>query len=109
MLTLEASKPEIAVVDDQRGQPTWSRDLARQIVKLVDSGAPAGIYHGTSSGETTWFGLTREIYELLGADPERVSPTTTDAFPRPAPRPAFSVLGHQGWAVRRPDSDQGLA
>ncbi len=99
MLTLEASKPEIAVVDDQRGQPTWSRDLAGQIVALVDSGAPAGIYHGTSSGETTWFGLTREIYELIGADPDRVSPTTTDAFPRPAPRPAYSVLGHQGWAA----------
>ena len=74
MLALEASKPEIAVVDDQRGQPTWSRDLAAQIVKLIDFGAPAGIYHGTSSGETTWFGLTREIYELIGTDPDRVSP-----------------------------------
>ena len=99
MLTLEASKPQIAVVDDQRGQPTWSRDLARQIVALVESGAPAGIYHGTSSGETTWFGLTREIYRLVGADPERVTPTTTDKFPRPAPRPAYSVLGHDRWAT----------
>jgi dTDP-4-dehydrorhamnose reductase len=99
MLTLEASKPEIAVVDDQRGQPTWSRDLAGQIVKLLDSGAPAGIYHGTSSGETTWFGLAREIYRRVGADPNRVSPTTTDAFPRPAPRPAYSVLGHHGWSA----------
>ena len=98
MLTLEASKPQIAVVDDQRGQPTWSRDLARQIVALVESGAPAGIYHGTSSGETTWFGLTREIYRLIGADPQRVTPTTTDKFPRPAPRPAYSVLGHDRWA-----------
>jgi dTDP-4-dehydrorhamnose reductase len=99
MLALEASRPEISVVDDQRGQPTWSHDLARQILVLLESGAPAGIYHGTSSGQTTWFELTREIYRLLGADPERVRPTTTDAFPRPAPRPAYSVLGHDRWAV----------
>jgi dTDP-4-dehydrorhamnose reductase len=99
MLGLEAAKPTITVVDDQRGQPTWSRDLAAQIVALVDSHAPAGIYHGTSSGETTWFGFTREIYRLIGADPDRVEPTTTEAFPRPAPRPAYSVLGHEKWAA----------
>jgi dTDP-4-dehydrorhamnose reductase len=98
MLALEATRPEISVVDDQRGQPTWSRDLAAQIVALVDADAPAGAYHGTSSGETTWFGFTREIYRLIGADPERVRPTTTDQFPRPAPRPAYSVLGHGRWA-----------
>lgn len=98
MLTLEATRPELSVVDDQRGQPTWSRDLAEQIVALVDSGAAAGIYHGTSSGETTWFGFTREIFRLVGADPQRVQPTTTEAFPRPAPRPAYSVLGHERWA-----------
>jgi dTDP-4-dehydrorhamnose reductase len=98
MLALEATKSEISVVEDQRGQPTWSRDLARQIVALMGSDAPAGIYHGTSSGQTTWFGFTREIYRLIGANPERVHPTTTDAFPRPAPRPAYSVLGHDRWA-----------
>lgn len=98
MLSLESSRPEVAVVDDQRGQPTWSWDLARQIVALADSGAPAGTYHGTSSGETTWFGLTREIYRLIGADPQRVHATSTRAFPRPAPRPAYSVLGHDRWA-----------
>ena len=98
MLALEATQSEISVVDDQRGQPTWSRDLARQIVVLIDADAPPGIYHGTSSGETTWFGFTREIYRLIGADPQRVHPTTTDAFPRPAPRPAYSVLGHDRWA-----------
>ena len=98
MLALEATKPEISVVDDQRGQPTWSRDLARQILALIDSGAQAGIYHGTSSGEATWCDFTREIYRLSGADPERVHATTTDAFPRPAPRPAYSVLGHDRWA-----------
>ena len=99
MLSLEASKSEISVVDDQHGQPTWSRDLARQILALLDAAAPAGIYHGTSTGETTWFEFTREIYQLIGADPQRVHPTNTDAFPRPAPRPAFSVLGHDRWAT----------
>jgi dTDP-4-dehydrorhamnose reductase len=98
MLDLEASRPTVSVVDDQRGQPTWTRDLAEQIVSLVRIGAPAGIYHGTSSGQTTWFGLTREIYRLIGADLERVQATTTDQFPRPAPRPSYSVLGHDRWA-----------
>jgi len=98
MIRLERERDTLDVVDDQRGQPTWSRDVARQIVSLVDASAPAGSYHATSSGETTWFGLTRRIFELLGSDPERVRPTTTDRFPRPAPRPAYSVLGHSAWA-----------
>lgn len=97
MLRLEAERETVAVVDDQRGQPTWSRDLARQILRLVRADAPAGIYHGTSSGQTTWWSFTREIFRLIGADPERVAPTTTDQFPRPAARPANSVLGHRGW------------
>ena len=97
MLRLAGERETLAVVDDQRGQPTWSHDLAEQIVALVDAEAPAGIYHGTSSGETTWFDFTREIFRLAGLDPDRVQPTTTDKFPRPAPRPAYSVLGHERW------------
>jgi dTDP-4-dehydrorhamnose reductase len=97
MVRLEKEKETLDVVDDQRGQPTWSHDVAKQIVALVDAGGPAGIYHATSSGVTTWFGFTRRIFELLGADPERVRPTMTDRFPRPAPRPAYSVLGHEAW------------
>ncbi len=99
MLRLEATKNTLDVVDDQRGQPTWTRDLAEQILALVRSGAPAGIYHATSSGETTWCGLARAVFEQIGADPARVHPTTTDKFPRPAPRPAYSVLGHKAWAA----------
>lgn len=99
MLNLEKSKDTISVVDDQIGQPTWANDLVKQIVKLVDAELPAGNYHGTSGGETSWFGLTRRIYELIGADPNRVLPTTTDQFPRPAPRPAYSVLGHGKWSA----------
>lgn len=97
MLSLASQRDTLSVVDDQRGQPTWSRDLAKQIVALMAAEAPGGVYHGTSSGETTWFDFTREIFRLAGLDPQRVQPTTTDKFPRPAPRPAYSVLGHQRW------------
>jgi dTDP-4-dehydrorhamnose reductase len=97
MIGLEGQRETLDVVDDQRGQPTWSLDLARQIAALVRADAPAGTYHGTSTGETTWCGLARAVFEELGADPARVRPTSTDRFPRPAPRPAYSVLGHDRW------------
>ncbi len=97
MRRLEAERETVSVVDDQTGQPTWTADLAAQIVAMVDADAPAGTYHGTASGSTTWHGLARLVFELAGADPARVLPTTTAAFPRPAPRPAWSVLGHDGW------------
>lgn len=97
MVKLAGSHPEITVVNDQLGQPTYTRDLAAQIVKLVDADAPAGIYHGTNSGTATWFDFAREIFRLSGNDPERVQPTDSAAFKRPAARPAFSVLGHDAW------------
>jgi dTDP-4-dehydrorhamnose reductase len=98
VLRLVSEHDELAIVDDQTGQPTWTRDLARRIVELVDACAPAGIYHGTNVGSTTWYGLARRILELTGEDPRRVRPTTTEEFPRPARRPALSVLGQAGWA-----------
>jgi len=94
---LAAERDTVSVVDDQRGQPTWTVDLADAIVRLVEAEAPFGTYHGTSSGETTWFGFTQEIFRLLGHDPARVLSTTSEAFLRPAPRPAYSVLGHDAW------------
>ena len=103
MIKLEGLKDTLDVVDDQRGQPTWSADLAGLLYDLgrgaLAGTAPAGVYHGTSSGETTWYGLTREIFRLLGTDPDRVRPTTSEAFVRPAPRPAYSVLGHDRFAA----------
>jgi dTDP-4-dehydrorhamnose reductase len=97
MTRLEGERDTVSVVDDQRGSPTWSADLAGGLVELGRSRAPAGVYHCTNTGDTTWFGLTRAIFEELGADPSRVQPTTTDAFPRPAPRPAYSVLSDAAW------------
>jgi dTDP-4-dehydrorhamnose reductase len=98
MIRLERERPTVDVVDDQRGQPTWTVDVAGQIIALIRSGAAAGVYHATSSGETTWFGLAREVFRLLGADPARVRATTSSTLPRPAPRPSYSVLGHGAWA-----------
>ena len=99
MIRLERERPTVDVVDDQRGQPTWTVDVAGQIIALVRSQARAGVYHATSSGEATWFDLAREVFRLLGADPARVRPTSSDAYVRPAPRPSYSVLGHDAWAA----------
>ncbi|MCW4385056.1 dTDP-4-dehydrorhamnose reductase [Salinibacterium sp. SYSU T00001] len=98
MLRLASERETLTVVDDQVGQPTWTLDLARQIVALVDSDAPAGAYHGTNAGQVSWFGFAREIFRLSGLDPERVQPTDSASFVRPAARPSYSVLGHDAWA-----------
>ena len=99
MLSLAASRPTVSVVDDQLGQPTWTLDLATQIVALLDNDAPAGVYHGTNSGSTSWFGFARAVFAESGLDPDRVLPTTSADFVRPAPRPAYSVLGHDAWTA----------
>ncbi|WP_130504856.1 dTDP-4-dehydrorhamnose reductase [Microterricola gilva] len=99
MLRLAGSHPTVSVVVDQLGQPTWTADLARQIVLLAESDAPAGAYHGTNSGQGSWFDFTKAIFAEAGLDPERVLPTDSTAFVRPAPRPSYSVLGHDGWAA----------
>lgn len=103
MLRLAEQREHLDVVDDQHGQPTWSYALAAQLVALGDAAlagrAPAGIYHGTCAGQTTWYGLARAVFTLRGLDPDRIRPTTSDRFRRPAPRPAYSVLGHGRWAA----------
>ncbi|GAA3110206.1 dTDP-4-dehydrorhamnose reductase [Streptosporangium carneum] len=99
VVRLAGQRETLDVVDDQVGQPTWTADLADRLVRLGLSDAPAGVYHGTSSGSTTWYGLAREILTLLGSDPERVRPVSSAAYARPAARPSFSVLGHDRWAV----------
>jgi dTDP-4-dehydrorhamnose reductase len=103
ILNAAGQREFLDVVDDQRGQPTWARALAGQLIALGGAAlagrAPAGAYHGTCSGETTWYGLARAAFELTGLDPDRIRPTTSDRFPRPAPRPAYSVLGHDGWSA----------
>ncbi|HYO40942.1 MAG TPA: dTDP-4-dehydrorhamnose reductase [Nocardioidaceae bacterium] len=85
----------VSVVQDQVGQPTWTRDVADLIVRLVQADAPPGTYHATSSQECSWFDFARAVVAAAGLDESVVLPTTSDAFVRPAPRPAYSVLGHE--------------
>ncbi|QAY75070.1 dTDP-4-dehydrorhamnose reductase [Agromyces protaetiae] len=99
MLKLAETKDSWTVVDDQVGQPTWTADLAAQIVALLDADAPAGIYHGTNSGQGTWFDFAGAVLSEHDLDPERIAPTDSASFVRPAPRPAYSVLGHDAWAA----------
>lgn len=99
MLRLAGSNPTVSVVADQVGQPTWTLDLARQLRALAESDAPAGAYHGTNSGAGSWYDFARATFAEAGLDTERVLKTDSASFVRPAPRPAFSVLGHDAWAA----------
>jgi dTDP-4-dehydrorhamnose reductase len=88
----------VSVVDDQVGSPTWAADFAAGLVALGARPGPVPpVLHRTDAGAVSWYGLARAVYEELGADPELVAPTTTAAFPRPAPRPAWSVLDGGAW------------
>jgi dTDP-4-dehydrorhamnose reductase len=103
VLRLAGERDTLDVVDDQQGAPTWSYALARQAIALAGAAAAGraapGAYHGTAAGRTTWYGLARAVLTEAGLDPDRIRPTTSDRFPRPARRPAYSVLGHGGWAA----------
>ncbi|MFJ7073892.1 dTDP-4-dehydrorhamnose reductase [Streptomyces sp. NPDC098781] len=97
MIELEAGRDTVDVVHDQRGQPTWSADVAALIAELGPRVGRdvTGVLHATNAGEATWYDLAREVFRLLGADPDRVRPVTSEAFARPAARPAYSVLAHR--------------
>jgi dTDP-4-dehydrorhamnose reductase len=102
MIRLAGGRDPVSVVDDQRGSPTWTGDLARGLLELagrvVGDRPPAGrVLHCTGDGDTTWYGFAKAVFEELGADPARVLPTTTEQFPRPAKRPAYSVLSNDSW------------
>jgi dTDP-4-dehydrorhamnose reductase len=110
MVRLARNGTSPGVVADQHGQPTWTADVAEQLITLIDKSAAPGVYHATSSGQTTWFGFAEEIFALYQdqgqgqgqeEDSERVRLTpraiTTADYPTPAKRPAYSVLGHDAW------------
>ncbi|WP_413451067.1 dTDP-4-dehydrorhamnose reductase [Georgenia phoenicis] len=94
MARLASERDSLSVVADEVGQPTWTADLADLVLRMVAADAPSGTYHGTSSGSVSWHGFTEEIVRTLGKDPAMVAQTTAEAFSRPAPRPSYSVLGH---------------
>lgn len=91
----DPSRDHVDVVADQEGCPTWTRDLCPALVQIA--GLPPGIYHAAGGGSTTWAGFAREAFRLADV-PCEVRDTTTEAFNRPAPRPAVSVLEvtHEG-------------
>lgn len=86
-----ADKPELKVVDDQIGCPTWTIELSNAIVKILNNGFDYGTYHTCGSGETTWYGFAKEIFNLTNLN-VNLKPCTTDEFPRPAKRPKYSVM-----------------
>jgi len=101
ILNLAKSNVNLNVVDDQIGQPTWTMDLAKKTVEIVTKSAPSGIYNGTSEGQVSWFEYAQNIFELAGLNKDRIHPVKSDSFPRPAPRPHFSVLGHESFKASR--------
>lgn len=96
---LAGERESFGFVADQVGQPTWTVDLADGIARIVEAGAPYGTWHATNGGETSWHGLAQAVLEELGLDPARATPIPTDAYPLPAPRPAYSVLAHDMWGA----------
>jgi dTDP-4-dehydrorhamnose reductase len=94
MLALGAEREEVSVVTDQIGCPTWTGHLAGALVELAERPQDTGIFHAAGSGSCSWNELAVEVFDRAAIDC-RVLPTTTDAFPRPAPRPAYSVLGSE--------------
>lgn len=91
ILRLAGEHERLAFVDDQRGHPTFADDLAAAIVGLVEGGH-AGTFHVTNQGATTWHGFAQAVLAAAGDDPARVDPITTAQMPRPAHRPANSLL-----------------
>ena len=91
MLRLGAERDEVAVVDDQRGSPTYVGHLAKATRELVERGLPFGRWHLAAEGDCTWADFAEAIFEEAGLEC-RVGRITTEELGRPAPRPAYSVL-----------------
>lgn len=90
MMRLGRERDELAVVTDQVGSPTYSRDLAHKLLEIIETGA-YGYYHLSNAGSCSWNRFTKDIFEIAGIDAE-VKPATTEELGRPAPRPAYSVM-----------------
>ena len=109
ILKLASARPTLDVVDDQRGCPTYSVDLARAIIELCRTGAK-GIVHATNTNDCTWFEFAREIVKASGLATE-VRPVSSAQMARPAPRPSYSVLSAKSlheWGITTPTWQDAL-
>jgi dTDP-4-dehydrorhamnose reductase len=91
MIRLGEERGEVGVVHDQVGSPTYTVDLASFMLELMKTDK-FGTYHATNGGVCSWYEFAVEIFKQAGLSQVKVSPLTTDQFPRPAKRPAYSVL-----------------
>ena len=98
ILRLAGEHERLRFVDDQRGCPSFTEDLAAAIYRLAIDRRP-GVHHITNSGAVSWFGFAQAVLSAAGLDPGRVEPITTADMPRPAPRPANSVLDNAAWRL----------
>ena len=87
----------IKVVSDQITQPTSATELAEQIYKMILNESRPGIYHGTSSGETSWYGLAKEVFAFANVDCERLIPISLEEYHQVARRPKYGTLSHKQW------------
>ena len=109
ILKLAASRATLDVVNDQRGSPTYTVDLARALMQLCRKGA-SGIVHATNAGDCTWFEFAREIVRHAGLSTQ-VRPVSSEQMARPAPRPANSVLSPESlhsFGIEIPDWHDAL-
>lgn len=107
MLRLAAERDRVSVVGDQVGSPTWTGHLAPALLDLAEMDA-VGVFHAAGSGHCSWYELTVELFRQAGVGCE-VEEVTSEQFPRPAPRPAWSVLGTEREETPRlPDWREGV-
>lgn len=99
MLRLERERDTVSVVDDQLGSPTCAIDLAAGLLELAGRPDAPRLLHAVNTGQATWYQLARAVFAAVGAEPDRVLPCDSSAFPRPARRPAYSVLSDRSWTA----------
>jgi dTDP-4-dehydrorhamnose reductase len=100
LLRLADERDTLSFVDDQIGHPTFAGDLAAMLAKLAVERVP-GLFHTTNQGVVSWYGFAQAVFAAAGHDPGRITPITTAELdpPRPAPRPANSVLDNLAWRL----------
>jgi len=117
MLRLGNERPELKVVADQQGTPTYAADLAQAILSIIvyagkTGDFPAGIYHYSNEGATNWFDFTKKILQLAGITTCMVYPVTTEQYPVKASRPRYSVLDktkiRETFGIRIPEWEESL-